>query len=98
VFTLISAYRNKKESELIMTTLHTFTPVYKATHRGSARLDRTATYLSRLANKASAAVAASYATWQAHRAAVLADEKMWAFAHQDPRLMAEINAAMLSRN
>jgi hypothetical protein len=81
-----------------MTTLHTFTPAFKTTHSGSARLERTATYLSRLANKASASIAASYATWQAQRAAVRADEEMWAFAHSDPRLMAEIQAALSSRN
>ena len=80
-----------------MTTLHTFTPAFKSTHAGSARLERTATYLGSLANKITQAFAASYAKWQAHRAAVLADEKMWAFAHQDPRLMAEINAAMAAR-
>ena len=80
-----------------MTTLHTFTPAFKSTHAGSARLERTATYLSRLADKASAAIAASYATWQAQRAAVRADEEMWAFAHSDPRLMAEIQAALSSR-
>jgi hypothetical protein len=81
-----------------MTTLHTFTPAFKTTHSGSARLERTATYLSRLANKASASIAASYATWQAQRAAIRADEEMWAFAHSDPRLMAEIQAALSSRN
>jgi hypothetical protein len=80
-----------------MTTLHTFTPAFKTTHSGSARLERTATYLSRLANKASASIAASYATWQAQRAAIRADEEMWAFAHSDPRLMAEIQAALSSR-
>jgi hypothetical protein len=80
-----------------MTTLHTFTPAFKSTHAGSARLERAATYLGYLANKISRRFAASYAKWQAHRAAVLADEKMWAFAHQDPRLMAEINAAMANR-
>jgi hypothetical protein len=80
-----------------MTTLHTFTPAFKTTHSGSARLERTATYLARLANKASASIAASYATWQAQRAAIRADEEMWAFAHSDPRLMAEIQAALSSR-
>jgi hypothetical protein len=80
-----------------MTTLHTLIPAYKTTHSGSARLERTATYLSRLADKASAFVAGHYAAWQAKRAAVRADEAMWAFAYQDPRLMAEISAAMLSR-
>ncbi len=80
-----------------MTTLHTFTPIFKSTHTGSARLERTATYLSRLSDKISHTVSAQYAKWQAHRAAVLADEKMWAFAHQDPRLMAEINAAVAGR-
>ena len=80
-----------------MTTLHTLIPAFKTTHSGSARLERTATYLSRLADKISHTVAASYATWQAQRAAVRADEEMWAFAHQDPRLMAEINAAMAGR-
>ena len=80
-----------------MTTLHTFTPAFKSTHSGSARLERTATYLSRLASKASTAIAASYATWQAQRAAVRADEEMWAFAHSDPRLMAEIQAAIAGR-
>ena len=81
-----------------MTTLHTFTPAFKTTHSGSARLERAATYLSRLANKASASIAASYATWQVQREAVRADEEMWAFAHSDPRLMAEIQAALSSRN
>ena len=80
-----------------MTTLHTLIPAVKTTHSGSARLERTATYLSRLARTASAAIAASYATWQAQRAAVRADEEMWAFAHSDPRLMAEIQAAMAGR-
>lgn len=80
-----------------MTTLHTFTPIFKSTHAGSARLERTATYLSRLSDKISRTVSAQYAKWQAHRAAVSADEKMWAFAHQDPRLMAEINAAVAGR-
>lgn len=80
-----------------MTTLHTFTPVFKSTHSGSARLERTATYLSRLARTASAAIAASYATWQAQRAAARADDAMWEFAHSDPRLMAEIQAALSSR-
>ncbi len=68
-----------------MTTIHTFTPAVKTTHSGSARLERTVTYLAGL-----------YAKWQAHRAAVLADEEMWAFAHSDPRLMAEIQAALAS--
>ena len=80
-----------------MTTLHTFTPAFKSTHAGSARLERTATYLSRLARTASTAIAAGYATWQAERAAVRADEEMWAFAHSDPRLMAEIQAAMAGK-
>jgi hypothetical protein len=100
VFTLILPHRNKsvtKESESIMTTLHTLIPAVKTTHSGSARLERTATYLARLAGTASAAIAASYATWQAQRAAVRADEEMWAFAHSDPRLMAEIQAALSSR-
>jgi hypothetical protein len=76
-----------------MTTLHTLIPAFKTTHSGSARLERTATFLSRLADKAGAKIAASYATWQAQRAAVRADEEMWAFAHSDPRLMAEIESA-----
>ncbi len=80
-----------------MTTLHTLIPAVKTTHSGSARLERTATYLSRLARTASAAIAASYANWQAQRAAVRADEEMWVFAHSDPRLMAEIQAAMAGR-
>lgn len=80
-----------------MTTLHTFTPAFKSTHAGSARLERTAMYLSHLASKASAAIAARYNAWQAQRAAVRADEEMWAFAHSDPRLMAEIHAALSSR-
>lgn len=80
-----------------MTTIHTFTPAFKSTHSGSARLERTATYLSRLVRKASAAIAASYATWQVQRAAVRADEEMWALAHSDPRLMAEIQAALAGR-
>jgi hypothetical protein len=80
-----------------MTTIHTFTPVVKRTHSGSARLERTATYLSRLAYKASASLALHYAAWKTKRAAVRADEAMWAFAYQDPRLMAEIQAALSSR-
>jgi hypothetical protein len=86
-----------KESEYIMTTFRTFTPAFKSTHAGSARLERTATYLAHLARTASAAIAARYNAWQAQRAAVRADEEMWAFAHSDPRLMAEIHAALSSR-
>ncbi|MDI9334404.1 MAG: hypothetical protein QM533_08490 [Cytophagales bacterium] len=77
-----------------MTTLHTFIPATQSTHTGAARLERTAAYLARLSNTASAAIAKTYATWQAQRAAVRADEEMWAFAHSDPRLMAEIQAAI----
>jgi len=43
-------------------------------------------------------VTTAYAKWQAKRAAAHADEAMWTFAHQDPRLMAEIQAALSSRN
>ncbi len=80
-----------------MTTLTTFSSPFKTTHKGAARLERTATYLTYLANKASAAIAASYATWQAQRAAVRADEEMWALAHSDPRFMAELQAAMAGK-
>jgi hypothetical protein len=81
----------------MMTTLTTFGSPFKSTHTGAARLERAATYLARLARKTSAAIAASYATWQTQRAAVRADEEMWAFAHSDPRLMAEIQAAIAGK-
>ena len=80
-----------------MTTLNTYSSPFKTTHKGAARLERTATYLTRLARRASSAIAASYAAWQVQREAVRANEEMWAFAHQDPRLMAEINAAVSGR-
>ncbi len=77
-----------------MTTLTTIGFPFKTTHAGAARLERTATYLSRLLSKASSTIAASYGTWQAQRAAARADDAMWEFAHQDPRLMAEIQARL----
>jgi len=50
-----------------------------------------------LRSDAGAAISASYKKWQAHRAAVRADEAMWAYAQLDPRLMAEIQARLGGR-
>lgn len=66
-----------------MTTLTTFTPAFKSTHSGAARLERAYSFFSQLLAK-----------WKEQREAARANEEMWAFAYQDPRLMAEIQARL----
>jgi hypothetical protein len=47
--------------------------------------------------EAGSSFAKTYTEWQARRAAHAADEAMWAYAQQDPRLMAEIQARLGGR-
>jgi hypothetical protein len=68
-----------------MTKLTTFTPAFKSTHSGAARLERAFNYFRQLLAK-----------WKEQREAARANEEMWAFAYQDPRLMAEIESAKSS--
>ncbi len=88
-------------------TTNTFPAIhFDEQHAGADRLELAATNLgnalenfalSGSISRLKGVVTAAYAKWQAHREAVRADEEMWAFAHSDPRLMAEIQAAIAGR-
>jgi hypothetical protein len=92
-FTLIYKHQLKKGLKMQNSIQIAYTP-YRTEHDGSERLINGVEAVMNAMKNVLKSMQSGYVAWQEKREAARAEAEMWAYAQQDPRLMAEIQASV----